>query len=353
MIRGDEIDVARGERVPERFAVRTVADRRRAFEARGASRHVLGGERQIVRACFDGDRQPVAARGAQHRQRRRRRQMHDVDPRAELARETQQHRDRLQLRLRRTRREPGGVAIGRSVRVHAGEDVRRFRVRKERHAAPRKDRQGHAQIRLGDGGELVNARRREKALEAEHAGVAQRIQLAGVAGHDAAPEPDVDRDAAARGFTLGVERRGRRRRRNRIERHVDDCRDAAHRRGRRRRLESFPFRPPRFVDVDVRVDHPWHEDEVAGVADVRAARRVVIAPDRRDRLANHAHARGTRPLGRDHACRAKNHLGRHRSGATVSHPRANTRHARVASSALVCRLLDKVAERAGPWRRWS
>ena len=53
-------------------------------------------------------------------------------------------------------------------------------------------------------GKFVDARRHEEALEAADAGVDQRVELPGVARHDAAPEPDVDVALRARRFPLRV-----------------------------------------------------------------------------------------------------------------------------------------------------
>ena len=78
-----------------------------------------------------------------------------------------------------------------------------------------------------------------------------------------------------RGLHLDREVRGGRRRRNRIERHVDQRRDAAGGRGARRRLEAFPLRPAWFVDVGVRVDETGHDDEVAAIVHRKVAGSAV------------------------------------------------------------------------------
>src|SRR5690606_41913164 len=85
---------------------------------------------------------------------------------------------------------------------------------------------------------------RSEALEPEHARVPQGAQLVRVAGHGAAPEPDVDERLVARDLLLGLERLDVHRRRDRVERHVDDRRDAAGGRGPRRGREALhPVRP--------------------------------------------------------------------------------------------------------------
>src|SRR5688500_11685268 len=50
-----------------------------------------------------------------------------------------------------------------------------------------------------------------------------------------------------------------------VQRHVDDRGYAACRGGARRRLEAFPVRAPRLVDVHVRVDQAGKDGQVAEV----------------------------------------------------------------------------------------
>ena len=140
-------------------------------------------------------------------------------------------------------------------------------MHQQRYIASREDRHGSAQLALANQRKLVDARRHEKTLEPADAGVDERVQLAGVAGHHAAPERDVDVALPARGSALRLERRHGRRRRHAVERHVDDGRDAAGRRRARRRGEPFPLGAARLVDVHVRVDEAGHDDEVADVDD--------------------------------------------------------------------------------------
>ena len=106
----------------------------------------------------------------------------------------------------------------------------------------------------------VNARRAEKALEAADAGVRQRLEIGGVARDDTAPESDVHMALACGGLSLRLERRHGRRRRNAVERHVDERRDPAGGRRARRRLEAFPVSAARLVDVHVRIDEAGQDD---------------------------------------------------------------------------------------------
>src|SRR5690606_360925 len=124
---------------------------------------------------------------------------------------------------------------------------------------------------------------RSEALEPEHARVPQGAQLVRVAGHGAAPEPDVDERLVARDLLLGLERLDVHRRRDRVERHVDDRRDAAGGRGPRRGREALPLGASRLVDVHVRVDEPGDEHLVrCELDDARAVEPRTEGLDRPD-----------------------------------------------------------------------
>ena len=82
--------------------------------------------------------------------------------------------------------------------------------------------------------------------------------------HDSAPESDVDEHRPLGGSPLDLERRHRRRRRDAVQRHVDDRRDPARGRGARRRREALPLGASGLVDVHVRVDEPGDEHLVVG-----------------------------------------------------------------------------------------
>ena len=55
MIGGDQVDRAVAERSPQLFAILAFANRRRAFEFRGAVGDFFRGEGQVVRASLDAD----------------------------------------------------------------------------------------------------------------------------------------------------------------------------------------------------------------------------------------------------------------------------------------------------------
>ena len=207
---------------------------------------------------------------------------------------------------------------------------------------------GHrlAQLALADVRELVDARVDHERLAAEHAGPRQVDQRAGVAGHDAAPEADVDGALALAGGDLGVERGARRRHRGGVERHVDDGRDAAGRGGARRRVEAFPLGAAGLVDVDVRVDQPGRDDQVADVDHVR--QRHPLGHDRLDPLAGDQHGAGRHAVGAHHPPAAD---APDRTKRRVLDSRIPSRRSRVLAPVIPGpRLYPRARRYTWPWR---
>ena len=157
-----------------------------------------------------------------------------------------------------------------------------LRVHEERHVAAREYRHRAPQLRLADTRKLVHARRHEEALEAADASIDERVELIVVSRHDAAPEPDIDVTLSARCRSLRLERRDARRRRNAVERHVDERRDAARRRRARGGIKAFPLGASRFVDVDVCVDDARRNDEIADVDGLGSVDGFVVRANARD-----------------------------------------------------------------------
>ncbi len=75
----------------------------------------------------------------------------------------------------------------------------------QRHTESREDRKGGLEVTFADMFEFVDARRRQKALEAEDTSRDERFERRGVPGDDAAPEPDVDSAAPSRGLQFGIQ----------------------------------------------------------------------------------------------------------------------------------------------------
>jgi hypothetical protein len=147
-------------------------------------------------------------------------------------------------------------------------------MRQERQVERREHRHRLAKIALADVLELRHARRTEKALVAQHARLRERRQLIAVAGDHAAPESDINMTPAASGAPLLVEPSRCRRRRDAVERHVHEGRDATGCCGTRRVLKAFPIGAPRIVDVDMRVHESGEHDETPGI-DLAGAGRML------------------------------------------------------------------------------
>ena len=140
-------------------------------------------------------------------------------------------------------------------------------------------------------GELLDARRTQEALEPEHAGVVELAQPPELVGDGPTPEPDVHVDLPVGGGPLLGEGGDRRRRRDAVERHVDDRGHAARRGRSRGGLEPLPLGPSRLVDVDVRIDQSGHHRAVAGVHERDTRRRVVERGDALDAAVDDLDAR--------------------------------------------------------------
>jgi hypothetical protein len=147
-----------------------------------------------------------------------------------------------------------------------------LRVHEQRHAESLEDRHCALEIALGDVLELVDTRGHEEALEPAHAGRGERLELACVPRHHAAPELHAHRALPACGLALRRERRGGRGRGDAVERHVDERRHAARERGACRGGETLPLCSARLVHVNVGVDEPRQQRPHAQLDAVDAGR---------------------------------------------------------------------------------
>ena len=301
------------QRLPEPIAFVRSSNRGRAFEARRAVADLLGRKGQVVRAGFDRDRAPRGcAPRAQSAARRPSR-----DARCARAR---RYRAPGESAARSPPYSASGGRLRATSRARRGSPVGRLQMPP---ATPRatssgsssraSDRHCRAKVALGDVREFIDSRGAQKALEAAHAGARERLELRGVAGHDAAPEchVDVTLPAAARRFSSSaatVVVGG-----HAVERHVDQRRDAAGRRGARRGCESFPVGAARLVDVHVRVDDARQHDEsrrrrctaVADDGTSPTCRTIATIRPSRDAHGRRAHAVGQHdaPAANDHGPR--------------------------------------------------
>ena len=129
-----------------------------------------------------------------------------------------------------------------------------------------------SEIALRNMGKFLHAARYEKALKPKHAAFPEWTKLGAISGNDAAPETDVHPKLPSRRRHFFAESCRGRRRRNAVERHLDQRGDSACRRCTRRRRKTFPLRAARLIDVNVRVHNSRHHDEVVGLVHDRASR---------------------------------------------------------------------------------
>ena len=123
---------------------------------------------------------------------------------------------------------------------------------------------------------------RHERLEADHAALGELLEVVEVAGHEPAPEAEVDAARRARRRELGVERRRRRSSAacefsGMSKNAVNPPAASAARAGR----EALPVRAARLVEVHVRVEAAG-EDVQPGRVDLLARRRQ-LRLDRGDR----------------------------------------------------------------------
>ena len=107
---------------------------------------------------------------------------------------------------------------------------------------------------------LIDTRGHEETFKSHHAGCKHRRELASVSRNHATPKTHVNETIVARGFQFDFEGGERRRRRNGIERHVDDSRHTTRSCGKRRTAKTFPLGPSRRVDVNMRIDESRHHE---------------------------------------------------------------------------------------------
>lgn len=166
-------------------------------------------------------------------------------------------------------------------------------------------------------GELVDPGGRQERLEAEDARVVQGPQVLDVVGQGAAPEADVDVRLGAGDVLLGAQVVDHRGRREGVEGHVDQGRDATGRRGARGGPEALPLRAAGVVDVHVGVDEAWQQDVVAEVLHSGSGRHLgVVREHGRDLSPGDGDRGGPRPFGGDHARRAQDQF----APSVVGHP---------------------------------
>ena len=275
------------------------ADRRRALVGRRTIGNLFGAEREVVRASLDGDRNTLRACRGNGGQGVGRSEVHDVDAGTGVTRETHEHIDGRVLGRGWTAGQPCRIASGVLAGIGLAQQPRPFGMCQQWQTEPRQHRHGRTQVRLTDVRELVDTRRAEKTLEAEHAGPGQWLEIGGVARHHAAPEANIHMAPSASGAPLRVQPVDGRGRRNAVQRHVHQRRHAAGRRRARGGLETFPIGAAWIVDVDVRVDQARQHDVGARIDLARAGPAIRMRADRHDPALAHVDGRRPHPVGQD------------------------------------------------------
>ncbi len=266
--------------------------------------------------------------GADRVDARARRDVHHVHVDAECRGQAREHRDGARLGLGRAAREPVGVTPRRSGQWPQQRGI--LGMREQRQAELRDHRHRRAQVGLADVSELVHARGREEALEPERAGGGERLQLARVARHDAAPESGVDRELTRHRAHLLAQRRGGGGRGHAVERHVDDRRHPAGRRRARRGAEALPLGAARLVDVHVGVDDAGQQHEFAQFVGHREPRvprldcgDAAVAHDDRGGALAVRQRDASRPHDAVRAAGRSDHFAVQCARASASHPTMN------------------------------
>src|SRR5262249_6863057 len=133
-----------------------------------------------------------------------------------------------------------------------------------------------AKVAISDMRKLIDAAGYQKALETKNSRFPQTAELQYIAGNDPAPESGIDVQLAFCLADFFPIRGFRRCCRNAVERHLDQCCDAA--RGRRlgSSLKAFPLRAARLIDMHMRIDNTRHHNEFARVVLRNSDRHLVV-----------------------------------------------------------------------------
>jgi hypothetical protein len=223
-------------------------------------------------------------------------------------------RDRFVLRLGGPGRQPGRETS--AVADAAGDAVGMLGVDQQEAVEPGDGGHDVGQLVSSQRGELRHARVRQERLEAEHAGVVQRLEVSEVARHRPAPEADVGVALTLGGRALDVQRGDGRRRRDRVERHVHQGGDPAGRGRAGGGREPLPLGPTGLVAVHVRVDQAGDQH---AVHDLGVGGRLVRGCHGHDAAVVGVHRGATHALRRDGLLRDqhKSHGADNRAAVTA------------------------------------
>src|SRR6266404_2058534 len=234
--------------------------------------------------------------------------MDDVQTEMIFAAQGDHEPDRGKLRFIRTRLQIRRVFAPVRLRQLARRLLHRpgqFRVYEQRQAGPRDMRQGRAELPLGDHREAVNARMNEEAFESRHTRGRQTLDMLLVVAHNSAPRHPVHTALAARGFAFCFECGNGCRRWQTVKWHVHKQRVTTGCSGACRCSESFPFRPPGFIDVDVRVHQPRQNGPSTKICYGSLRRQLILRNNIKDSPVLDEHSRRLNSVRRHHASREK------------------------------------------------
>ena len=262
MIRDDKIDRALLEACPQTVCVFPLPDGWSAFELGLAGGNILRAEIEVVRAGFDSKRPAVAAAFGDERQGIGRGEVHDMGRDPKLVAQLHHQPDSLILPRPGPRAQIGPVAVCSAADAHLRPD---FGMHQKRYIRAHKRIHHMGQVVPGDRGELINPRVDEEHLEAEHAGLDERINIGAVSRNDAAIKSAVDMQLRPGGLYFSVQRVNGRGDRIAVERHIGKhgypaCRSRPGGAG-----EALPIRSARLVDMHMRVDQSRHQQSLARV----------------------------------------------------------------------------------------
>ena len=274
MVGGDPRDVVEGG--PQRVALGGGAQRRRALRDGPEALGVVLVEDEVMRARLARRVDAAGAGLGDERDPAAGRDVHDVQRTAGLPREEQRAADRLDLGDRRARGEIVAHAPAPGAHRAGGERGRdRLALGVDGDGQAERGGAAHALVER----EVVGARElrcpgvRHERLEADDAARGELVEAVDRAGYEAVPQREVDVRRPGRGGDLRVERAGVDRRRQGVERHVDDRRGPARRARAGPAREALGVGPAGVVEVDVGVDRAG-EDVQTGRVDLFARRGV-------------------------------------------------------------------------------
>ena len=220
--------------------------------------------------------------------------MYDVNRSWCFLDETHHGLDCPMLCLDRTTGEIVGIFARRSAMNN--ETRRILRVNHQRQSRLSEKRKRFAQVSFGHIFEFVDTGRSQKALERSHSCSGERENLVGISRHYSADELYVHKSSVPRCFPFFFQSLDIRRRRNRIERHVENRGNSTCSSSPGCRFETFPLGASGIVDVYVRVDDSRHHDAVSCIV----VGLDIIGRNSLDAFLSDVNGRDSRSLGRDH-----------------------------------------------------